>query len=111
MMQRLGHIAFLKPHWNDEDLMISKQFCFFECDLQFFMAVALLLVEASRKTDDDHITFEDRLADLVLPVLSRLEFFRIQPDIDSIFDEARIKFMNNFPVTMGVNQKYVDMLC
>ena len=75
------------------------------------MAITLLLVEVLRKADDHNVAFEDRLTNLTLPVLSRLEFFHIQLDVDSVFDEACIKFMNNFPVTMGVNQKYVDLLC
>lgn len=83
--QGFRHVTFFKPHGDNEDF-INNPFCFFERDLQFLMAVALLLVEASRKADDHQVTFEDRPTDLVLPVLSRLEFFRIQPGVDPVFD-------------------------
>lgn len=60
------------------------------------MAITLLLVESARKADDHHIAFENRLADLVLPILPGLEVFCIQPGIDPILDEARIEFVNGF---------------
>ena len=53
---------------------------------------------------------QDRLADLTLPVLPGLEVLRIELGMDAIFDKSRIKFMNDFLVTMRVNKKDMDLL-
>ena len=85
MTQGLRHGTPLQPEGDDEDLIIRKRPRLFEGELQFLVAVSALFVESPRKTDDHRVTFEDRLADLILPVLPGLEVVRIQPCIHVIF--------------------------
>ena len=65
----------------------------------------MTLIEPTRKADDDHVTFEDRLADLVLPVLPGLQVLHIHPNAHFVLDKAAIKFMDGFPVGMCMDQK------
>ena len=109
--QGCGHITFFKPHRDNEDLIVSQQFRLFERDLEFLMPITRLLIESARKADDDHVAFEDRLADLTLPVLTGLEILCIQPGTHTILDESAIEFVHGCLVTVGMNQKHVIRLC
>ena len=109
--QRLGHLTFFKPDRNDKNLIIREKFQLFERDLQLFVTISLMFVKAPREADDNNIAFKERSADLVLPVLPRLESFHIQPGVDSIPGEAMVEFVNGYLVTVCVDKENMILLC
>ena len=54
---------------------------------------------------------EDRPADLMLPVLPGLEILYIQPGIDSIPDQALVKFADRLLIPMGINKENIHLPC
>ena len=74
------------------------------------MTVTRLFVKPSREADQDPVAVEDRLADLMLPILPGLKVLRVQPGPDSIPDKTLMKFADSFLVTMGIYQEDVQLL-
>src|SRR5262245_30425603 len=106
MVQGIGHITFFEPNRNNEYLII-KPFRLFQRDLQFLMAISLLFVKYPRETNDNHIAFEDCLANFILPILPGLEFFNIKPDSHSIFYHTVIEFLDSCLIIMCMaNEDY-----
>jgi len=110
-VQGLGHVALFQSRRDDEDFIVRKEVRFFEREFQFLMAVSMLFIEVVCEADDDRIAFEDRITDLVLPILPGLESFRIKPDIQSILDQTLIQFVDGFPVAVCVDEEDARLLC
>ena len=111
MAQGFGHVAFLQPHRDDENFIVRKEVRFFECKFEFLVAVSVLFIEAARETDEDHFTFEDGIADLILPILTGFESFRVEPGMDAIPGHALIEFVDSFPVAVRVDEEDACFSC
>lgn len=109
--QGVRHVTYLQPDRYDENLIIGKQPCLLESNLQFLMAVSLLPVKCLREADHDNHAFEECPADLMLPILPGLESLGIQPDVDAIPDKTVIEFVDGFPVAVRVDKKNFRLLC
>ena len=107
--ERGRHLTIFEAYGNNEDPPILQQFGFLEGDLQFLMPVSRLLVESPRETDKDQVPVQDRLADLMLPVLPGLKVLGIQPGIDAIPDQALVKFADRFLIPMGINKENIHL--
>jgi hypothetical protein len=108
--KRFGHVALFEAQGDDEDL-VHEQARFFEGEFQLLVAVSVLLVERARQADDCRIACEDRLADLMLPVLPGLQVFHIEPRVDSIPPQALMQFVNGSFVAVGVDEKNAYLFC
>lgn len=101
--QRARHLTVFQAYRNDKDPAILQKFCLFERDLEFLMTETRLFIEGPRKTDKNQIATEDRPADLMRPVLSRLKVLCVQPGIDSIPDQAVVKFTDSIFIGVSIN--------
>ena len=109
--QRFRRFTFLQARRDDENLVTGEEVRFFERKFEFFVAVSVLLIEVARQADDDHVTFEQGLADLLLPILPRLESLRVKPDVQSVSDQPLIQLADSFPVTVRVDEEDVRLSC
>lgn len=100
--QRFGHFTILEAYRDDKNVAIRQEICLLKRKLQFLVAISLPLIKCPRETSYHHITLEQRIADLDLPVLSGLEPFCVQPRIHPVTDEALVQFMDGFPVAVRV---------
>lgn len=110
MSQGLGHVTFLQPYGDDEDFIVWKKVRFFEREFQFLVAVSVLSVESAREADEDNVTLDERIADLVLPILPGLKSFRIEPDVQSILNQTLVQLVDDFSVTVCVDKEYIFLL-
>lgn len=110
MPQGLGQVTFFQPYGNDEDFIVWKKVRFFEREFQFFVAVSVLFIESAREAGEDNVTLDERIADLILPVLPGLESFRIEPDVQSILNQTLVQLVDDFPVTVCVDKEYIFLL-
>lgn len=106
-----GHLTFIKAHRDDKDFIFRKKVCLFERKFQFFVTVSGLFVKPARDADDRRIALEERVTDLVLPILPGLEPFRVEPDVETVSNQTLVQLVDNFPVTMRVDEEYVRFFC
>ena len=110
MAQGFRHIAFLQTYRNNEDFIVGKEIGLFKSEFQFFVAVSLLFIKSTRKAHQHQVTLEDGIANFALPVLPGLEPFCIKSGIEPVINQALIKFINGFLVTVCVDEKDVCFL-
>lgn len=109
--QRDRHFTFGKAHRDDKDSIFGEKVGFFERQFQFLMTVSMLFIETARKADNYHVTLEERIADLILPILPGLEPFRIEPDVEPVSNQTLVQLVGSLPVTVRVDEEYVRFSC
>lgn len=102
--QGFGHVAFFQTH-GDYENFVHEQFGFFDGEFQFLVAESALFVEFTRETDDDRVAFENRLADLALPILPGFQLLHIEPCVNSASYQALMYFVDCGSVTVRVAKK------
>jgi len=63
------------------------------------------LVKSTGEANDDRITLEESVADLILPILPGLETFHIEPGIQSILDQSLVQLVDGFPIAVCVDEE------
>ena len=109
--QGFWRVTVLQSYGDDEDFIVRKKVSFFECEFEFLVTVSVLFIKAARETDEDHFTFEDGIANLILPILPGLKSFRVEPGMDAIPGHALIKFVDSFPVAVCVEEEDACFSC
>lgn len=77
MAHGVWHPALFEAYGNNKYFSILQQFGLLKRDLQFLMAVTRLLIKSLREADQNPIAVQNRLTDLVLPILSGLKVLRV----------------------------------
>lgn len=84
MPENFWRVTLLQSHGNDEDLTGRHKTGFSKCKFQFLVTITSLLIESTREADDNRVTFEERVMNLVPPCLSGMEPFCVEPDVESV---------------------------